>query len=268
MGWVVKQQLMRGKRTRVWGGALLCWLCLMFATPKIPLSPKHHRYADMRNFLGVPNTLNVITNFPFLVVGVLGFVLCLQRNFFNIILRGELWGWALFYAGTAGVAFGSAYHHLKPDDNRVMWDTFPMMIAYSSLFSSFMVERMGEKIGLSSLFALLLFAFLSTAYGITYNDLRLCMTFQLIPSVAIPGMMYVFQPKYTHSRYWLFAAGIHVLAKFEGVADKKIYRANRYIISGHSLEHLCLAIVPVLLSIMLMYRNMKFQRLGDHKERP
>ena len=40
-----------------------------------------------------------------------------------------------------------------------------MMIAYSSLFSSFIVERMGEKIGLSSLFALLLFAFLSTAYG-------------------------------------------------------------------------------------------------------
>ncbi|KAK7831216.1 hypothetical protein CFP56_027569 [Quercus suber] len=270
----------------------------MFATPKIPLSPKHHLYADMRNFLGnqtlhypflymflyscnclvfwlicvvllsgcltgVPNTLNVITNFPFLVVGVLGFVLCLQRNFFNIILRGELWGWALFYAGTAGVAFGSAYYHLKPDDNRVMWDTFPMMIAYSSLFSSFIVERMGEKIGLSSLFALISFAFLSTAYGIKYNDLRLCMAFQLIPSVAIPGMMYVFRPKYTHSRYWLFAAGIHVLAKFEGVADRKIYRVNRYIISGHSLEHLCLAMVPVLLSIMLMYRNMKFQSLVE-----
>lgn len=198
MGWVVKQQLMRGKRTQIWGGALLCWLCLMFATPKIPLSPKHHLYADMRNFLGnqtlhhpflymflyrcnclvfwlicvvllsgcltgVPNTLNVITNFPFLVVGVLGFVLCLQRNFFNIMywssflsflcdcfllvlfflviifmvfvwkciwcsLRGELWGWVLFYAGTAGVAFGSAYYHLKPDDNRVMWDTFPVSI--------------------------------------------------------------------------------------------------------------------------------------------
>ena len=57
-----------------------------------------------------------------------------------------------------------------------------------------------------------------------------------------------------------FVTGIHVLAKFEGVADRKIYRVNRYIISGHSLEHLCLAMVPVLLSIMLMYRNMKFQR--------
>jgi hypothetical protein len=43
-------------------------------------------------------------------------------------LRGEVWGWALFYAGTAGVAFGSAYYHLKPDDDRVIWDTLPVSI--------------------------------------------------------------------------------------------------------------------------------------------
>lgn len=33
---------------------------------------------------GVPNTLNVMTNFPFLVVGVLGFVLALEGTVFNI----------------------------------------------------------------------------------------------------------------------------------------------------------------------------------------
>ncbi|XP_062159480.1 uncharacterized protein LOC133866844 isoform X2 [Alnus glutinosa] len=208
MVWAASQQLVRGKRTRIWGGAFLCWLCLMLATPKIPHSPKHHLFADMRNFLGVPNSLNVITNFPFLVVGVLCFVLCLQGNLFNISLRGEVWGWALFYAGTAGVAFGSAYYHLKPDDDRVMWDTLPMMIAYSSLYSSFIVERVGERIGLSCLFALLLLALLSTGYERKYNDLRLCMVFQLIPSIAIPGMACLFQPKYTHSRYWVFAAGL------------------------------------------------------------
>ncbi|RVX17511.1 hypothetical protein CK203_003551 [Vitis vinifera] len=30
-------------------------------------------------------------------------------------------GWALYYAGTTSVAFGSSYYHLKPDDNRVIW---------------------------------------------------------------------------------------------------------------------------------------------------
>lgn len=122
MVWMVNQQVTRGRRCRICGIALLCWLFFMMVTPKIPLSYRHHLFADMRNFLGipfqfkllffsllcyiissrayavtfcmwvffglsigVPNTLNVITNFPFLIVGVLGFVLSLGGgSFFNI----------------------------------------------------------------------------------------------------------------------------------------------------------------------------------------
>lgn len=57
-----------------------------------------------------------------------------------------------------------------------------------------------------------------------------------------------------------FGTGIYLLAKFEAVADRKLYRVNDYIISGHSLEHLCLALIPCLLSVMLIYRERKFQR--------
>ncbi|WRX32660.1 hypothetical protein QQP08_025147 [Theobroma cacao] len=304
---MVNQQVTRGRRCRICGIALLCWLFFMMVTPKIPLSYRHHLFADMRNFLGVPNTLNVITNFPFLIVGVLGFVLSLGGgSFFNISLRGEVWGWLLFYGGIASVAFGSAYYHLKPDDNRAMWDTLPMMIAYSSLFSSFILERLGERIGLSCLFSLLVLAVLSTSYARTFNDLRLCMTFQLIPCIALPIMTFLFPPKYTHSGYWLWtserhiqvpiprwsfsvlatvqikwkgvllylenmkpsATGVCILAKIEALADMKIYRANNYIISGHSLEHLCSAIAPVLVTVMLMHRSSRFQRLGEIKECP
>lgn len=120
MVWILNQQILRGRKTRIWGGAFLCWLFLMLATPKVPLSPHGNLFADMRNFLGmpffffvshvvslvhlwdrpfvvdvillsgymtgVPNTLNVITNFPFLIVGVIGFVLTLQGSFFKIRL--------------------------------------------------------------------------------------------------------------------------------------------------------------------------------------
>uniref|UniRef100_A0A2P2L1V7 Uncharacterized protein LOC105122195 n=1 Tax=Rhizophora mucronata TaxID=61149 RepID=A0A2P2L1V7_RHIMU len=125
--WIVEKQIQMGKakRKHIWVGAILCWVFFMLFTPKIPLSHKHPFFADMRNFLGVPNTLNVITNFPFLVVGVTGFVLSLQGCLFNIRLRGEVWGWALFFGGMVGVAFGSAYYHLKPSDSRVMWDILP-----------------------------------------------------------------------------------------------------------------------------------------------
>ncbi|XP_065851561.1 uncharacterized protein [Euphorbia lathyris] len=270
MGLLVNKQVEpgRGKRSRMCGAAFLCWLLLMLLTPKIPLSHRHHLFADMRNFFGVPNTLNVITNFPFLLVGVVGFVLSIQGCLFNISFRGEVWGWLLFYGGMVGVAFGSAYYHLKPDDTRVIWDTLPMMVAYSSVFSSFVVERVGQRVGLSCLFGLLVVVLLSVIYARIFNDLRLCMMFQLIPCIAIPGMTHLYPSKYTHSIYWLWAAGICLVANFEAVLDRKIYHANRYFISGHSLEHLCSAAIPVLFTFMLMSRNIRIQRLADLKERP
>uniref|UniRef100_A0A7N0VCP5 Ceramidase n=1 Tax=Kalanchoe fedtschenkoi TaxID=63787 RepID=A0A7N0VCP5_KALFE len=266
MAWL-KDQPPKWKRHRTWVVSLGCCLCmLIFLTPKVPHSPRFHLYADKRNFLGVPNTLNVITNFPFLIVGVLGFVLCLQGSFFVISLKGEAVGWTLFYLGIAGVAFGSAYYHIKPDDTRLMWDTLPMTISYSALLSCLLVERVGIRTGIACLIPLLGLAFLCTCYERTLDDLRLCMIFQLIPCVIIPMVTFFYPSKYTHSRYWLWSAGAYVLARFEAVADQKIYRANHYVISGHSLGHLCLVMVPILLSIMLTFRSLKFQRLGDLKE--
>ncbi|KAK6927277.1 hypothetical protein RJ641_005868 [Dillenia turbinata] len=127
------QFLQRGKGSRVWGGVLLCWVFFMLAARKISHHSKFHLCADMRNILGVPDTLNVNTNFPFLIVGVLGFVLCVHGNLLVISLKGEIWGWAVFYAGIASVAFGSAYYHLKPDDDRLVWDTLPKTLRVNSL---------------------------------------------------------------------------------------------------------------------------------------
>ncbi|XP_018446742.1 uncharacterized protein LOC108818307 isoform X1 [Raphanus sativus] len=270
MVWLTNQQIGTWKRNRIVVGSLfICWLILLFITPKVPLhSFRHHVFADKRNFMGVPNTLNVMTNFPFLIIGVLGFVLCVGGSFFNISLKGEIWGWTLFYASVSSLAFGSAYYHLKPDDNTIVWDTLPILIAYSSLFSSFLVERAGEKVGLSCLVLLLFISFLSVAYARVFNDLRLCMTFQLIPCLAIPIMTVLLPPKYTHSRFWLLATAAHSVSKIEGLADSKIYNANGYIISGHSLGHLCSALSMLLLSVMLLYRSIRFQRLSELKGHP
>eukprot|EP01018_Ginkgo_biloba_P013570 Gb_33669 [translate_table: standard] len=99
----------------------------------------------------VPNTLNVISNFPFLVIGVVGLILCLHGNYFGLSLRGEVWGWAFFYIGITATAFGSAYYHLKPDDARLVWDRLPLhywLVHHSSApitsFSSTVAASLGE----------------------------------------------------------------------------------------------------------------------------
>lgn len=120
-----------------------------------------------------------------------------------------------------------------------------MMVAYASLFSSLVIERIGQRIGLCCLFSLLLVAFLCVVYerlviylciyyatslfiiflkdGETvikhcsefcllvgcriYNDIRFSVIFQLILPLGIPGVAYMYRSKYTHSTYWFWSMG-------------------------------------------------------------
>jgi len=60
-------------------------------------------------------------------------------------LRWEALGWFLFYAGNVAAAFGSAYYHLKPDDDRLIWDRLPVSGYYflAVIFSSSVYSFLG-----------------------------------------------------------------------------------------------------------------------------
>jgi len=58
------------------------WIILTVATvsvigalfvPRIPQDPTYHQFADDRTLLGIPNFWNVVTNIPFVLVGIFGF---------------------------------------------------------------------------------------------------------------------------------------------------------------------------------------------------
>lgn len=42
-----------------------------------------------------------------------------------------------------------------------------------------------------------------------FNDLRIYALVQFVPCFAIPAMAILLPPKYSHSHYWLWAAGSH-----------------------------------------------------------
>lgn len=251
---------MRKRTIWAWGVAILCFVVLMIVTPAIPQSQAYHDFADQRNFFGIPNALNVVSNFPFLVIGVTGLVLCYYGNYFRLSLQGELWGWTCFYIGVAAVAFGSAYYHLKPNDARLVWDRLPMTIAFTSIIAIFIIERIDERKGTIFIVPLLLAGLVSILYWRFFDDLRPYAVVQFVPCIAIPVMAILLPPMYTHSTYWLWAAVFYLLAKVEEAADKVIYGWTHHIISGHTLKHLCAAMVPVFLTLMLAKRTVETNR--------
>ncbi|BBG96136.1 senescence associated gene 18 [Prunus dulcis] len=200
------------------GVAILCFVVLMIVTPAIPQSEAYHDFADQRD------------------------------------LQGELWGWTCFYIGVAAVAIGSSYYHLKPNDARLVWDRLPMTIAFTSIIAIFIIERIDERKGTISIIPLLLAGIISILF---FDDLRPYAMVQFLPCIAIPLMAILLPPMYTHSTYWLWAAGFYLLAKVEEAADKVIYDWTHHIVSGHTLKHLCAAMVPVFLTLMLAKRTVE-----------
>ncbi|KGN47933.1 uncharacterized protein LOC101206038 [Cucumis sativus] len=248
-----------------WLLSIVCFLVLMIVTPSIPQSQDYHHFADHRQFFGIPNTLNVVSNFPFLIIGLIGLVLCYHENYFRLSLRGELYGWTCFYIGVALVAFGSSYYHLEPNDARLVWDRLPMTIAFTSIISIFIIERIDEYKGTLSIIPLLLVGIVSILYWCWFDDLRPYALVQFVPCIAIPLMTILLPPMYTHSTYWLWAAGFYLLAKVEEASDKLIYKWTYHIVSGHTLKHLCASMVPVFLTLMLAKRTIEPERQSLYK---
>ncbi|KAK8625000.1 hypothetical protein V6N13_089883 [Hibiscus sabdariffa] len=251
------------KRTLwAWGVAFICFVVLMIVTPAIPQPQEYHDFADQREFFGIPNTLNVVSNFPFLVIGVIGLVLCFYKNYFKLSLQGELWGWTGFFIGVAAVGVGSSYYHLNPDDARLVWDRLPMTIAFTSIMAIFIIERIDEQKGTVSIIPLLLAGVISILYWRLFDDLRPYAIVQFVPCIVIPLMAILLPPMYTHSTYWLWAAGFYLLAKIGEAMDKVIYKWTHQIVSGHTLKHLCAAMVPVFLTLMLAKRTVETNRIS------
>ncbi|GMP48620.1 hypothetical protein CsSME_00015911 [Camellia sinensis var. sinensis] len=93
-----------------------------------------------------------------------------------------------------------------------------------------------------------------------FDDLCPYALVQFVPCIVIPIMAILLPPMYTHSTYWLWAA-----VKVEEAADKPIYKWTYHIVSGHTLKHLCAAMVPVFLTLMLAKRTIETERTDVHK---
>src|SRR5262249_29709631 len=56
----------------LFGLAAVSLAALFLLVPPIPQSQIYHDFSDQRTLLGIPNFWNVVSNLPFVLVGVLG----------------------------------------------------------------------------------------------------------------------------------------------------------------------------------------------------
>src|SRR5438094_8363173 len=129
-----------------------------WVVPPIPQPQLYHNFADQRSLSGIPNFWNVISNLPFLIIGGWG-ILYLSSGSAPDGLQDstERWMFLFFFIAVAFTGVGSAYYHLAPNNERLVWDRLPITMANIALFAIIIAERLSRRVGALLFVSLIVF---------------------------------------------------------------------------------------------------------------
>jgi hypothetical protein len=228
---------------------------VLFLFPPIPQWASYHQFADVRKIWGIPNFWNVVSNAPFFLIGVLGF-LAIKREWGrgNFVNWQEAAPFFVIFLGLILTAIGSSYYHLAPDNYRLVWDRIPMTLVFMGLLSLTIMERINFKAGFWLLFPLIAFGIGSVCYWIWTEplgrgDLRPYGFAKFYSILAILIILYLFPKPYPSTKSFLLLMIFYGIATIFEFMDIQIYQMGG-LISGHTLKHLFAAIGSYWLVVM------------------
>ena len=172
--------------------ALAIVLFFIFIYP-VPQDPAYYDFADTRFLLGIENFWNVMSNLPFLLVGVYGLVLVAANP--GAVGDSDLrWPWIVFFTGITLTAFGSGYFHLTPANSSLVWDRLPMTLGFAGLFAIVIGEYLSPRAARTLLVPFLVAGAASVFYwhlteSAGAGDLRPYAVVQFLPVLLIPAML-------------------------------------------------------------------------------
>lgn len=225
----------------------LFWL---LSLDPIAQNTRYHSFADTRKIIGIPNGFNVVSNLPFLAIGILGLRFCIQKDLGAVRLA-----WTVLFVGVGLVSVGSAYYHMNPTNESLVWDRLLMTIGFMGLFVALLGEYVNNRLATLSLVPAVLIGLASVLYWQWTDDLRPYLWVQLVPLLTIPAVITLFKGEYSHQWLLLAALGWYILAKVAEFYDLLIFRNTQELVSGHSIKHLLAA--ASCYSILLMLKKRK-----------
>ena len=116
----------RDHRLRLLAYLTIVFWTVIFLQPPIPQDLAYHQFADQRTLLGIPHCLNVLSNLPFLLVGLWGFGVVFQLatdpEQQAFVRPADSLAYQILFLGVALVGLGSTYYHLAPSNETLLWD--------------------------------------------------------------------------------------------------------------------------------------------------
>ena len=216
----------------------------IFMLGRIPQDAAYHRFASTEMLLGIPNFWNVLSNLPFLGVGVFAF-----WRLPRLAERECCAAYFVLGSGITLVGFGSAWYHYAPSNETLLWDRLPMTLAFMALFSMVLGERVIARYRNASLW-LFVACGLTAAFYWSWTeangkgDLRPYAVVQFVPMILLPLIMFLFPGRYLSNRLLLWAFVSYGVAKALEHYDHQVLSVVGTM-GGHPLKHLAAAIAAL-----------------------
>lgn len=245
-------------RLKIMLAIIVAAIVTMITLDPIAQDPAYHNFADQRRIFSIANFYNVLSNLPFVIVGIMGIrLVVLQKATGGLAELQPMY--LAFFVGVFLTGFGSAYYHYQPDNQTLVWDRLPMTIAFMALFSTIMGEYISTRLAWKIFMPLLILGITSVIYWhLTelngHGDLRAYALVQFLPIVLIPLILWLFDSKLDNDKYIWGVIGAYAASKLAESLDIQLYSILGSI-SGHSLKHLIAAF-----GALIFYRALRERR--------
>ena len=240
--------------------------CVAFLAP-IPQPEAYHHFADQRAIAGMDHGMDVLSNLAFLVSGLLGLLFVAKAG--RTLDAGTRWAFATLFFGLVLTSIGSGYYHLAPDNQSLVFDRLPMIIAMSGCVGAVMADRFGgaSAWSLAALIAIGLWTVheWSVSEQLGRGDLRWYALYQGLIFLVGALLLVLFASRNGATPAFVVAGAGNVAAKVFELLDKPIFGLGS-VVSGHTLKHLSagLAFLP----LVFLIRKIGRERMVEDTHRP
>jgi len=238
----------------------LLWLMLasLVALALLPINPYHllpgmlppalHEYADSRAWFGLSNAMDVLSNLPFAVFGLIGLWNVRRKSGqLNQQLRVLA---QCFYGGLVVTAIGSSYFHLNPlSAIGLAGDRMGMTVVFAGILGLAAWERISERAGFALMNAMLAGGAIAVAVWLGSNNIWPWAQVQF-GGMAMLGVLAAMAHRTKDVQINMLALiGCYAAAKLFEMNDQSVYEATQHLISGHSLKHIVAGIAAVCVTL-------------------
>lgn len=237
-------------------GAVLLLSLVAVVAPPLAQQAHFHDFADQRTLLGLPCALDVLSNLPFALFGLLG-LRVLRRVPAAALTAAQRRLAALFFAGLILTALCSAWYHWQPDNAGLVVDRLGMAVAFAGLLGLGVATHVSPRAAWGFAGAVLLFGPLSVGIWARSGNL---LPWALLQGGGMVLLLVLAALKPLPGALALRGGaviGIYAVAKALEQFDAAVFQWTGQWVSGHSLKHLVAAFAawPVISALQALGQN-------------